>query len=219
MNHIRAITFDMDGTLYDLSAVRWRFLWANRKCLAAMRVGRRVRDELRPRVFTNGAAFLDEEARMVAERLGVSAQDAAAQQHTIFNVTLAHVLRTVGPRTGTRALLESLREVGVKLGVISDRAMGDKLHALGLDGLFDVVITADECGAQKPHERPFLLACERLHVQPEELLHVGDRPDTDVEGAVRVGAQGLLVQGSLTATLAPTLTALRARLHDEKRGG
>ncbi|PKW28305.1 HAD-IIA family hydrolase [Phycicoccus duodecadis] len=47
--------------------------------------------------------------------------------------------------------------------------------------------------AGKPHPPLYLLAAERLDVAADRLLAVGDRLDTDIEGAVGAGADSLLV--------------------------
>ncbi|QIM21060.1 HAD-IIA family hydrolase [Phycicoccus sp. HDW14] len=47
--------------------------------------------------------------------------------------------------------------------------------------------------AGKPQPPLYLLAADRLDVPAERVLAVGDRLDTDIEGAVRAGADSLLV--------------------------
>jgi glycerol-1-phosphatase len=47
--------------------------------------------------------------------------------------------------------------------------------------------------AGKPHPPLYLLAADRLDVPADRVLAVGDRLDTDIEGAVRAGADSLLV--------------------------
>jgi len=45
----------------------------------------------------------------------------------------------------------------------------------------------------KPEKYMFELACQRLGVQPHEVLMVGDRLDTDILGANRIGSRTVLV--------------------------
>jgi HAD superfamily hydrolase (TIGR01450 family) len=47
--------------------------------------------------------------------------------------------------------------------------------------------------AGKPHPPLYLLAADRLDVPANRVLAVGDRLDTDIEGAVRAGSDSLLV--------------------------
>lgn len=53
-------------------------------------------------------------------------------------------------------------------------------------GRFDLVITAEEAGAYKPDNRPYLMALERLGLVPADVLFVAGSAH-DVGGAGRVG--------------------------------
>lgn len=186
---IRAVSFDLDGTLYDDARTRWRFLWAAFPRWRTLRVGRRVREELRGRSFDDGTGLLAEEARLCAERLERPVDAVRAQLSELFDVRLPRVLATVGPREETRALLHDLARRGVALAIVSDRgSIHAKLAALGLaDVPWGALISADDVGVLKPSPRLFATAARALGVEPTELLHVGDREDTDGAGARAAG--------------------------------
>lgn len=64
----------------------------------------------------------------------------------------------------------------------------------------------------KPEKYMFALACQRLGLQPHEVLMVGDRLDTDILGANRIGARTVLVltgvsqrEEIITTGIEPTL--------------
>lgn len=89
----------------------------------------------------------------------------------------------------------------VRLGVISDTVVtpGRGLRAIlagwGILDSFDVLVFSDEVGASKPAPRVFEGAIEALGTTPERLVHVGDREETDVAGALGVGAGAVLFTG------------------------
>jgi len=63
---------------------------------------------------------------------------------------------------------------------------------------FDVVVSSVECGWRKPDPRAFAAVTARLDGSFDELVHVGDDPDTD-GGAANIGAKSILVpETSLT---------------------
>lgn len=192
---IRAVTFDLDGTLYDARRVRAPMMWKNLLRLRALRVGKAVREELRTRAFESGEALRREEARIAGERLDLPADRARALLDDIYDASLCSVL----PRardTRVRGVLDALVARGIGLAVISDRRVDDKLAALGLAGLpWRARMSADDSGALKPSPRPFLETCAALGVEPGEALHVGDRDDTDGAGARTAGMRFLLVDG------------------------
>ncbi|MBM4281208.1 MAG: HAD family hydrolase [Deltaproteobacteria bacterium] len=204
---IRAVSFDLDGTLYDDARARPRLLWATFPRWRALRVGRRAREELRGRDFADGEALLAAEAALCAERLERPADVVRAQLRDLFDVRLASVLARTGPRRGARALLVELAGRGLALAVVSDRgAVREKLAALGLLDLpWGALVSADGVGALKPSPTLFRRAATALGVAPGELLHVGDRDDTDGAGARAAGCAAAI----LGTTTLPTLDAVR----------
>jgi len=103
------------------------------------------------------------------------------------------------PLDGAVAALERLRAAGLSLACVSDWDIGlrEQLAKVGLDHLFDVVLTSAEAGAPKPQPALFREALSRLRVQPGRAVHVGDE-DTDRDGA---GAAGLAFEPVPLATV------------------
>jgi putative hydrolase of the HAD superfamily len=108
----------------------------------------------------------------------------------------AMVFRPLG---GAVAALERLRAAGLSLACVSDWDIGlrEQLAKVGLDHLFDVVLTSAEAGAPKPEPALFREALSRLRVEPGRALHVGDG-DSDRDGA---GAAGLAFEPVPLATV------------------
>ena len=57
------------------------------------------------------------------------------------------------------------------------------------------VISSCDCGAAKPDPAIFREAARRTGIAPGEILHVGDRWELDVEGALRAGFGAMLYRG------------------------
>lgn len=89
-----------------------------------------------------------------------------------------------------------LRAVGMRLAIISNWQCGlDHFCVeLGLGDEFEVVVASAEVGSEKPDPAIFHEAFRRLGVAPERVLHVGDNPFDDLEGARRAGCQGVLIE-------------------------
>ena len=200
---IRAVSFDLDGTLYDDARARPRLLWSTFPRWRTLRVGRRVREELRGRTFDDGAALLREEAQLCAERLERSVDETRLLLRELFDVRLTRVLKTIGPRPGTRALLDELVTRGVAVAVVSDRgAVREKLAALGLQDVpWGALVSADDVGVLKPAPALFHAAARALGVTPGEMLHIGDRDDTDGEGARAAGCAAAILGTKALPTL------------------
>jgi HAD superfamily hydrolase (TIGR01549 family) len=89
--------------------------------------------------------------------------------------------------------LAAVRARGVKVGLLSnsERDLGEFAAHHGL--AVDVVLSSRVHGKTKPHETIFRRILELLEVEPPEALMVGDTVEDDVEGALAVGMQAVLV--------------------------
>jgi HAD superfamily hydrolase (TIGR01509 family) len=92
-----------------------------------------------------------------------------------------------------QALLDSLRSRGIKTGLVATswpdpaRLLRADVESFGLTEQFDVIVFSEEVGFRKPQPEIFLFALAQLGVDPENAMFVGDRLDTDVQGAAQVG--------------------------------
>src|SRR4051794_31566986 len=92
-----------------------------------------------------------------------------------------------------QALLEALRSRGLKTGVIVNswpdpgRVVRRDIDAAGLTELLDAIVISSEVGLRKPDPAIFRLALDELAVDPPDAMFVGDRLDTDVQGAANLG--------------------------------
>jgi HAD superfamily hydrolase (TIGR01509 family) len=92
-----------------------------------------------------------------------------------------------------QALLGSLRARGIKTGLVANswpeppRLLRADAEAFGLSPLLDVLVFSEEVGAAKPEPEIFLRALEELGVAAIDAMFVGDRLETDVQGAANVG--------------------------------
>lgn len=109
-------------------------------------------------------------------------------------------------------VLGELKEVGLRLGVISDWQEGltHFCDELGIGEYLEVVVTSAEVGYQKPDARLFEAARRRLDVAAHEILHVGDRVE-DVDGAEAAGFSAVLLdrKGTLAARQVRVIATLR----------
>jgi HAD superfamily hydrolase (TIGR01549 family) len=61
------------------------------------------------------------------------------------------------------------------------------LERTGLARHFDVIVCSRDLGVRKPNPRIFEYVLERLGVDPDEAVHVGDSIEADMEGASNAG--------------------------------
>lgn len=95
----------------------------------------------------------------------------------------------------TAAVLDALLEAGYRLAVVSnaDGRVERLLEDVGVRDRFEFVLDSHVVGVEKPDPRIFLQACERLGVEPERCLYVGDLYPVDVVGARAAGLRAVLL--------------------------
>lgn len=103
------------------------------------------------------------------------------------------------PVEGAVEALGRLRSAGLELACVAnwDVSLETHLRRAGVAGFFTTIVSSAEAGEPKPGPRPFLLALERLGVEPGRALHVGDDA-VDEDGA---RAAGLAFESVPLATL------------------
>jgi len=96
--------------------------------------------------------------------------------------------------------LESLRSDGVKTAIVSNTPWGspgalwrEELERLGLDACVDATVFCTDVGWRKPARAIFECALERLQVEPQNCLFVGDDPRWDLAGPRALGMEAILI--------------------------
>jgi HAD superfamily hydrolase (TIGR01549 family) len=168
-------------------------------------------------------AFWTEFTRRLFERTavrGVTSRDFAAHAEAVRDI--------FGPNCFTLfdevpAVLARLRSQGYRLGIISNWPAGlaHFCDELGILGYLDCVIVSAEVGYEKPDPRIFQAASLRLLVPPPKILHVGDQPIDDVQGAQAAGFRPVLLARAqhppdMTVPVIRTLDELVPLLHSWK---
>jgi pyrophosphatase PpaX len=183
----RGILFDLDGTLADtVDLILQSFRHAMSEHL----------HEVPP-----DEHFLRGIGRPLPVQLREFARDDRhfeAIRRTYVDYQWARHDQMVRPFPGARAVLESLRARGVRVGVVTSKARRIAVRTLAVCGLDDVVevsVCGDEVTQGKPDPEPVFKALAALELDryPNDVLFVGDSPHDLVAGrsaGVRTAAVG-----------------------------
>ena len=200
-----AVILDVDGTMYHQRPVRTAMLLRLLRhaaarpmdglgCLRALRAYRRAQETLRGAPGAGPARA--EQLRLAAQGAGLD--EATASRHVerwMETEPLTYIPRAARP--GLRAFLAVARTHGARVGVFSDYPAEQKLRALGVRELVDVVRTAhDEEGRFKPDPAGLLAVAAALGVRPADAVYVGDRPEVDGAAAARAGMPCYIIAGA-----------------------
>jgi pyrophosphatase PpaX len=174
---VRAILFDLDGTLLDtVELIRLSFRHATRQVL-----GRSIPDAV---TMSGVGRPLVQQFREMAP----GHEDELLAVYRAFN--MAHHDELAKAYPGTLPTLRALAALGTPMAVVTSKGTQAATHGLvtfGLAGFFDVVITADDVERHKPDPLPLLRAGELLGVDMRYCVYVGDSPH-DMQAASAAGA-------------------------------
>ena len=86
-------------------------------------------------------------------------------------------------------LLEKLHAMEMQIGIVSNwsEQLPDLCKGLGIADKTDFIIASADVCSEKPDQEIYARALFRCGLSPEEVLHVGDRMDRDVRGALSAG--------------------------------
>lgn len=81
-------------------------------------------------------------------------------------------------------------------GFIEGSIIRSALEQLGIIDSFDFLIFSDEINASKPSSLFFQTVFDNLDLHKDEILHIGDNPKADYQGAKNFGFEALLITDS-----------------------
>ena len=171
--NIRALAFDLDGTLVDSVP---GLADAVDRALNAMKLPAAGA----PRVATwigNGADIMVERALNWALQRQPEAdelRDSRALFDKFYGET-AETGTTLFPHVAST--LEKLSSAGLPMALVTNKPtpfIAPLLRSLGIEQHFSLIIGGDDVAAKKPHPAPLFLVLGQFGLLPQELLFVGD---------------------------------------------
>ena len=192
----RAVVFDIDNTLYsydEAHAAAYSTLreYARRELSLTPERFDALHREAAHRLETHSGRCAAIHNRLIRyqlllEAVGLPIRHAPAMA-ALYWTTL---LESMKPYSGVREAFETLRAMGLTLGIGTNMTADhqfEKLERLGLLGLVDFMVTSEEVSAEKPDRRLFDLCAEKACCPNGDCAFVGDSLKGDVQGAMDAG--------------------------------
>jgi 2-haloacid dehalogenase len=131
---------------------------------------------------------------ILAESLRRWAEERGYPYRDEDGVALVRAMRSWQPFHDTRPALQRTREAGMRLAILSNTDRDIIAHSLRhLEIPFEIVVTAEDCGAYKPSLHNFERLLDALGEPPENVLHVAFGFKYDIGPANRLGMRSAWV--------------------------
>ncbi len=201
MSDLKAVFFDVAGTLWDKAACDRQVM----DIVLPMFMARLPEDDPEQIVRRFNAALFELPCRdhlrerrsslrrrrfeAMVDSYGLPTRGLAREMNRTYDTTRRLTMRQF-LRRGALRLLSELGRLGLRRGVIMNGAPAVQRHlleTLGLKPHVDHAVLAEVEGFTKPDVRLFRRAVELVGIEPTQMLYVGDSPMTDILGAARAG--------------------------------
>jgi HAD superfamily hydrolase (TIGR01509 family) len=191
---IAAVLLDMDGTLLDTEKV---YLESTIAALGSLGYTDGVEALCHSMIGIPGPDC----ERMFLDHFGA---DFPLDQANAAFASYCAELMQLGPplKPGALAVLDAIEAAGLPKAIVtssSRRAAADHLGLAGIGGRFDAILTRDDVRRGKPSPDLYLLAAERLRVQPGACVAIEDS-NPGVAAAHAAGVITLMVPDILPPT-------------------
>jgi pyrophosphatase PpaX len=181
---IKAVIFDFDGTLADTLPV----------CFLAFDAVFREFDNREVTTEEIKAMFGPSETGIIRENLKNNNYDEAIELY--YDIYRERHRNIVQNNEEINTLIRQLKTNGYKLGIVTGKArrsLDISLDCLGLNNIFDVIITGDDVEFPKPHPEGIYKALEHLNVSHKEAVFLGDS-DADIMAGKQANVYTIGVQ-------------------------
>lgn len=185
MTKIKALLFDFDGTLLDTNdLIIQTFMHV---------LGERFPGQYSPK---DCLKFMGPSLRQTFTELTPGEEDEMIAKYRAWNE--AHHDELIKEFPDVVSTLEQLKEMGIELAIVSTKRndlIDRGLEMMGVSHLFGIRIGVHDVRNVKPDPEPVLLALERLGVEKDEAIMIGDNSH-DIEAAHNAGVKAAAVAWS-----------------------
>ncbi|PDY44164.1 HAD family hydrolase [Bacillus pseudomycoides] len=185
---IRAVLFDLDGTLLDRHQSLEHFIHEqyDRYAHHFTSINKLEYCSRFIQLDNNGYTWKDKVYATLLKEYAITSVTAEQLLHDYVTEFANHCI----PFPNMHELLQQLQNKNIKVGIITNGITEFQMNnicALNLHTYTNTILISEAEGIKKPHPAIFERALKQLNVQSEECIYVGDHPENDVTGAENAG--------------------------------
>ncbi|SFM06219.1 putative hydrolase of the HAD superfamily [Gracilibacillus orientalis] len=192
MKIIKAVIFDLDGTLLDReTSIN---IFAEKQYNKYYKSFQHIDKEL----YISRFIKLDNKGMVWKDKV----YQQLVKEFRLMDLTWEELLQdyvnqfrySSTPFPNLYQMLHSLKKMNIKVGMITN---GKKefqeynISALEIEEYFEIILISEIVGIKKPNPKIFEQALKHMQVQPNESFFVGDHPENDINAANKVGMKSI----------------------------
>lgn len=194
---IKAIIFDLDGTLYDykklnqiankkveeyicenytITEKQYKVYYLESRKYVKKRLKNTAAEHNRLLYFQHLMELLEEKPVGVALKL--------------YHIYWETLLNNIKLYDGVMDILKFCIDNKIKIAICTDltvQIQHRKIEKLKLEKYIDCLVTSEEIGVEKPNSQMYDSVVKKLGIEPIETIFVGDSWERDVQGAIQYG--------------------------------
>lgn len=199
---IKALCLDIDGTLYSKNQMNIRLIktaFPNLKLglsFNKIRKQYRASQEIDTPVSNDRKGFLDKQARLYLKKSNPSKKDiekAINQINKQFYLAWESSFLSIKSFENMRETLKKAKDMGLKIALLSDFPIGNKVKVLNIEDIVDFSISSEETGYLKPSKKTFLKLTKSINIDPKNCIYFGDSYNKDIVGAKSVNMKTVYI--------------------------
>lgn len=188
---IKAVLFDLDGTLLDRDASLVFFVSDQYDRYSQLQL---VEKDIFVQRFieldNHGYVWKDKVYQQLIDEFSIQDIEWTELLNDYLNSFQRHCIGF----PNLMNMLTQLKNNGVRIALVSNgygQFQYDNFKALGISHFFDEVLISEWEGLRKPNPEIFIRALSKLGVKAEDALFVGDHPENDIRASRAVGIKAV----------------------------